>query len=71
MGRSAWAVAAGYLGLLSLIPFVGIAAIACGVLGLRQLAAEPELGGRGRAWFGIALGTLGTLTLFTLFLSTL
>jgi hypothetical protein len=65
IGRSGWSIAAGYLGLLSCIPIVGMVlgplAITTGVLGLRHAARNPALGGRGRAIFGIALGTFNFL----------
>jgi hypothetical protein len=62
IGRSGWAIVAGYLGLLSCIPLVGlvfaIAAIVTGFLALRDCQRNPELGGRGRAMFGIIVGSL-------------
>ena len=62
---SGWAVASGYLGLVSLI-FLGIPgpfAIATGILGLREVGRRPGLNGRVRAWVGIVFGTLGTALL--------
>jgi hypothetical protein len=63
INRSVWAIAAGYLGLVSCIPFIGIlfgsGAILTGVLALSSLKKDPELGGRGRAIFGIVMGGLG------------
>jgi hypothetical protein len=64
---SGWAVASGYLGLVSLI-FLGVPgpfAIASGILGLRQIARQPGLNGTVRAWVGIVTGTLGTMLLVT------
>jgi hypothetical protein len=58
IGRSGWAIAAGYFGLLSLIPFVGVLAILFGILALRDIKAHPEKHGAGRAWFGIIAGVL-------------
>jgi hypothetical protein len=62
IGRSGWAIAAGYLGLLSCVPVVGlvfaIAAIVTGSLALRNCQRNPELGGRGRAIFGVVAGSL-------------
>jgi Domain of unknown function (DUF4190) len=60
-GRPASAIAAGYLGLFSLLPFFGILAILFGVLALRKLHRNPHLLGRGRAWFGLVMGTIMTL----------
>ena len=61
IGRSGWAIAAGYAGLLSFIPGVGILAILFGILGLRDVKAHPDKHGAGRAWTGIVLGILFSL----------
>ncbi|NOY30229.1 MAG: DUF4190 domain-containing protein [Planctomycetes bacterium] len=55
------AIAAGYLGLLSLLPLFGILAIAFGFYALSVLKKNPTLIGRGRAIFGIVMGILFTL----------
>ena len=64
-GRPGSAIASGYLGLLSLFPFIGfplgIGAIITGVIALRTLRENPLLIGRGRAWFGLIAGSVGTL----------
>jgi hypothetical protein len=64
-GRPPSAIAAGYLGLLALFPFIGlpfgIGAIISGVIALRKLKKEPHLLGRGRAWFGLIAGSIATL----------
>jgi hypothetical protein len=60
VGRPVSAIAAGYLGLLSLLPFVGIFAIIAGAVALRTLQRDPGLHGRGRAWFGLILGIIMT-----------
>jgi uncharacterized ubiquitin-like protein YukD len=64
-GRPVSAIAAGYLGLLALFPFIGlafgIAAIVTGIVALRSLKNNPQLIGRGRAWFGLILGGIATL----------
>ncbi len=60
-GTPASAIAAGYLGLLSLLPFFGIFAILFGVIALRRLKGDARRPGRFRAWFGIVMGTLMTL----------
>jgi hypothetical protein len=69
---SGWAVASGYIGLVSpifLIP--GPFAIATGILGLRQIRRQPGLNGRVRAWVGIVLGTIGTALLVLLIVALL
>ncbi|MEY4178914.1 MAG: hypothetical protein RLY70_2488 [Planctomycetota bacterium] len=64
IGVSPWAIASGYLGLLSFLCGVtGPFALLTGILALRQIKKDPQLGGHVRAWVGIVLGTLGTLGL--------
>ncbi len=58
VGRSGYAVAAGYFGLFSLLLFPAPFALLFGILALRQFKREPHLLGRGRAWFGIIAGAL-------------
>ncbi|MBO5906247.1 MAG: DUF4190 domain-containing protein [Kiritimatiellae bacterium] len=69
VGRSGLAIAAGYVGLLSLLPFVGIVAILLGVLALRDIKSHPEKHGAGRAWFGIIMGGVFSLLYFILMIS--
>ena len=60
-GRSWQTIAAGYVGLISLVAFpLGPIAIALGVLGLRA-ANRQGSHGRGRAVFGIVAGCIGSL----------
>jgi len=61
VGRPASAIAAGYLGLFSLLPFFGIIAIVVSLVALRTLKRDPHLHGRGRAWFGLIMGIVTTL----------
>ncbi len=63
VGRSSWSIAAGYLGLFSILGVFGPLAILAGVLGLRQISRKPQLLGTGRAIFGIVAGVIGTLIL--------
>ena len=59
VNRDGFAIAAGYLGLLSLLPnpVTSVAAIVCGCLALRRVKVSQKLG-RGRAWFGIVVGAI-------------
>ena len=60
-GRSWQTIAAGYVGLVSLLLFpLGPVAIVLGVLGLRA-ASRQGSHGRGRAIFGIVAGVIATL----------
>lgn len=56
------ALTAYYLGIFSCFPvlgfFLGIAAIALGVSGLRQRASKPVISGAVHAWIGIVCGSL-------------
>jgi hypothetical protein len=62
VGRSGWAIAAGYFGLLTLTPFAGwffgVFAILCAVVAFRNVGRDPSLGGQGRATFGLLMGCL-------------
>jgi hypothetical protein len=58
VGRSGFAIAAGYLGLFSFIPFVGYLAIVMGVLAIRDLRRNPEKIGWGRVITAFVLGGL-------------
>jgi uncharacterized RDD family membrane protein YckC len=67
INRSGWAIAAGYLGLLSLLGIFAPFALITGILGLREISRKPGLGGKGRAIFGIVMGGLMTaLVLYAL-----
>lgn len=63
VGRSGWAIAAGYFGLFSVIGCGGPFALICGFLALGEMKRNPKLHGAGRAWFGIIMGVVGTLLL--------
>jgi hypothetical protein len=66
--RSLMAIAAGYLGLVSLIPIFAPLAIIIGILAVRDIKRS---GGRkhglGRAWFGILAGSTVLIGLIVLF----
>ena len=62
--RSIWAIAAGYLGLFSLICFPAPIALIVGIVALRDIKQSGgKKHGLGRAWFGIIMGALFTLIL--------
>ena len=61
VGRSIYAIIAGYFGLFSLIIFPAPLAIIFGLLALRDIKKNPKLGGRGRAIFGLVMGVIFTL----------
>lgn len=66
VGRTGLSVAAGYLGLVALVFFfLAPASLVVGLLALRGLRGS-SLGGRGRAWFAVVVGALGTAGLLAL-----
>ena len=58
--RNAAALAAYYLGVFSLLPFVGIvlgiAGFVLGIFGLKAVRRNPAVGGKVHAWIGILVG---------------
>ena len=67
VGRTGMSIAAGYLGLLSLFPFVGILALLLGIAAIVDINKHPEKHGLGRAWFGAIMGGLSTLFYLVVF----
>jgi hypothetical protein len=63
VGRSSWAIAAGYLGLFSFLVLPGPLALGAGILAVRDIRKNSHLHGMGRAIFGIVMGGLATLGL--------
>ena len=61
IGRSGYAIAAGYLALFSVLLVFAPFALLFGILALRDIRLHPEKKGKGRAWFGIVMGALFTL----------
>jgi hypothetical protein len=70
--RNPQALASYYLGLFSLFPCLGfplgVAAVYCGVKGLRLARAHPEVRGKVHAWVGVICGSLFGLFNFLLLL---
>lgn len=63
VGRSVWAIAAGYLGLISVLLIPAPFAVLTGILAIREIRRDPKKHGLGRAIFGIVMGSLGTAVL--------
>jgi heme A synthase len=63
VGRSALSIAAGYLGLCSLIACIAPVAVVVSIMAIRELKRNPELLGWGRAIFGLVMGSIGTIIL--------
>ena len=58
INTSGLAIAAGYVGLISVLCLPAPFAILLGILALRHLKKNPKLHGKGRAIFAIAMGLL-------------
>ena len=61
VGRSIFAVIAGYLGLFSVLGVFAPFALLCGVLAIVEMRRHPDRHGMGRAIFGIVMGGVFTL----------
>ena len=65
VGRSPFAIAAGYLGLFSILVFPAPFALIFGILGIwdirKSRQTDKKKYGMGRAVFGLVMGVLGTL----------
>lgn len=59
VGRSGYAITAGYLALFSVLILPAPLAFIFGILAYRDIKKNPEKHGMGRAWFGIIMGILG------------
>ncbi len=69
VGRSGWAIAAGYLALISILIIPAPLALITGIVGMIEIRRNPKKRGMGRAIFGIVMGSLGTA--FLLFILTM
>jgi hypothetical protein len=63
VGRSWWAIAAGYAGLFGFLILPAPLALVLGIIALVDIGRHPEKGGRGRAIFAIVVGALGSILL--------
>ncbi len=61
VGRSVWAVLAGYAGLFAVLGVCAPFALILGIIALVDLKRHPEKYGRGRAIFAIVMGTIFSL----------
>ncbi len=61
VGRSLWAIAAGYFGLFSLVCLPAPIAVILGLIVIWDIRHHPEKHGMGRAIFGLAMGLAGSL----------
>lgn len=63
VGRSPWAIVAGYMGLFSVLLLPAPLALVFGVIAIRDIRRHPERRGMGRAVFGIVMGLICTVLL--------
>ena len=61
VGRSGWAIAAGYLGLFSVLVIFAPVALVISIIAIMDIRKHPEKHGMGRAIFGLVMGILGTV----------
>jgi hypothetical protein len=63
VGRSLWAIAAGYAGLFAVTILLAPVALVLGIVAIMDIKRHPEKHGMGRAIFGVAMGALGSILL--------
>lgn len=63
VGRSGWAIAAGYLGLCSVLLVPAPFAVICALLAIRQIHRDRSKHGYVRAVFGLLMGIVFTIVL--------
>jgi hypothetical protein len=61
VGRSYWAIAAGYFGLFSVLFFPAPIAVILGIIAIFDIKRHPDRHGMGRAIFGLLMGAMFTL----------
>ena len=63
VGRSLWAIAAGYAGLFAVLLIPAPVALILGIIALFDIKRHPDKHGLGRAIFGVVMGLLCTVAL--------
>jgi hypothetical protein len=71
VGRSGWAIAAGYAGLFAVLIFPAPIALLLGIIAIIDIKKNPHKHGMGRAIFGVVMGALGTSLLAVGLIATL
>jgi hypothetical protein len=61
VGRSFWAIAAGYAGLFAVLFFPAPIALILGIIAVGDIKRHPDRHGMGRAVFGIVMGVVCTI----------
>jgi len=70
VGRSGWAIAAGYMGLLSPLFIFAPFALIFGIVAINDIKKHPGRHGMGRAIFGIVMSILGPAVVIGLIVAT-
>ena len=63
VGRSVWAIIAGYAGLFALLIFPAPLALILGIIGIIDIRKNPEKHGMGRCIFAVIMGALFSIPL--------
>ncbi len=63
VGRSFWAIAAGYAGLFAVLVFPAPIALILSIVAIYDIKRHPDRHGMGRAIFGLVMGVLFTIVL--------
>ena len=63
VGRSLWAIAAGYFGLFAVIPIFAPIALVLGIVAIIDIRRNPDRHGMGRAVFGLVMGLIFSIAL--------
>ncbi len=66
VGRSGWAIAAGYAGLFAIVILPAPLAVILAIIAMVDMKRHPEKHGMGRAIFALITGLLGTAGLIVL-----
>lgn len=69
VGRSLWAIAAGYAGLFAVLVCAAPIALVLGIIAIRDIKRHPEKHGMGRAIFGLVMGILFTIPLIVMLIA--
>jgi phage FluMu protein Com len=69
VGRSGWAIAAGYMGLFAACGITAPLAIIISIIAIVHLRRNPKLHGWGRAIFGLVMGIVCTILLVIMLVS--
>ena len=63
VGRSFWAIAAGYAGLFAVLFLPAPIALILGIIAIYDIKTHPKRHGMGRAIFGVVMGAIFTVLL--------